>query len=231
MMLLVPVAFAGLLDTFTDEERQVAICQQAAAPAEALHDYARAAGVWEACAAEARRAGHSGAVTMLEDQLALTKARAKAASFRTSDPNRYALDVLAVAADQASTFYPGTDVADIFRAWMATEPGKQRLRVLPPMRLDDTDDHVDALALPRLRRLQHHVGLADARRRADEDAKPPARTRLARRRLEERIGRWPQEGLGPVVGHARQSSISPAPPLRATASFRGRRAPGLAPAR
>ncbi len=127
MLLLVPAAFAGLLDTLTPEERQVAICQQAVAASAETHDYARAAGIWEACAAEAKRAGLTAAVAMLEDQVALTKARAAAASFRTSDPNRYALDVLAVAADQRSTYYPGDDVADVFRAWMTTEAGKGRL--------------------------------------------------------------------------------------------------------
>jgi hypothetical protein len=127
MLLWVSVASAGLIDTLSDEERQVAICQAAAAPATEAHDYAKAAVIWDACAAEAKRAGLTSAVPMLEDQVALTRARAKAAAWRTSDPNRYALDVLSVAADQRSSYYPGEDVPDIFRAWMTTEAGKGRL--------------------------------------------------------------------------------------------------------
>ncbi len=127
MILLALPAFAGLMDTLSPEERQVVICQQVAAPAEAVHDYARAAGVWEACLAESRRTGQSAVSAMLEDQLALIQARAKAAAWRTADPHRYALDVLAVAANQRSTYYPGTDLPDVFRAWMQTEAGKARL--------------------------------------------------------------------------------------------------------
>lgn len=127
MILLALPAFAGLIDTLSPEERQVVLCQQVAAPAEAVHDYARAAGVWEACLAESRRTGQDKVSAMLGDQLALIQARAKAAAWRTTDPHRYALDVLAVAADQRSTYYPGTDLPDVFRAWMQTEPGKARL--------------------------------------------------------------------------------------------------------
>lgn len=157
MILFVSAAFAGLLDTLSDEERQVAICQQAAAPAAAEHDYARAAGVWEACAAESRRAGHTSAVAMLEDQLALTKARAKAAAFRTTDPHRYALDVLSVAADQRSTYYPGTDVADVFRAWMTTEPGKSRLAPVRTITLVWTEPPEGDLGTRALSIFRRHV--------------------------------------------------------------------------
>ncbi|MDP2317553.1 MAG: hypothetical protein Q8P41_32005 [Pseudomonadota bacterium] len=127
MILLVPFASAGLLDSLSPDERQVAICQQVAAPAEENHDYARAAGVWEACLAESRRTGQSAVADMLQDKLAIIQARAKAAAWRTTDANRYALAVLSVAADQRSTFYPGTDIPDVFRAWMQTESGKARL--------------------------------------------------------------------------------------------------------
>lgn len=127
MILLVPGALAGLIDTLSPEERQVAICRQAAAPAEEAFDFAKAAGVWEACLGEAKRQGFTGAVPLLQDQVTLLTARAEAAPLRTTDPNRYALEVLAVAADLRAGQALGTDVADIFRAWMATEAGKQRL--------------------------------------------------------------------------------------------------------
>lgn len=127
MILLLSAAHAGLIDSLSAEERQVAICRQASSPAEEVFDYRRAAAVWETCLDEAKRLGHTRAVPLLEDQVQLLQARARAAPWRTSDPNRYALDVLAAAAEQRSTQYLGSDVADVFRAWMTTEPGKQRL--------------------------------------------------------------------------------------------------------
>jgi hypothetical protein len=144
MMLLVPVAFAGLLDAMTDTERQVLICRQAAAPAEERFDYGAAGGIWDACLTEAKRAGNTDVVSSLEDQVALMKARAKAAPYRTSDVNRYALDVLAVVADQKSATYLGTDVSDIFRAWMATEAGKQRLESVRTVTLVWSEPPADA---------------------------------------------------------------------------------------
>ncbi|MDP2310554.1 MAG: hypothetical protein Q8P18_31335 [Pseudomonadota bacterium] len=127
MILFVLPAMAGLLDTLTPEERQVVLCQQVATPAEVVHDYARAAGVWGACLAESRRTGQDAVSALLADQLGIIQARASAAAWRTADPNRYAIAVLTVAADQRSTYYPGTDIADVFRAWMQTEAGKARL--------------------------------------------------------------------------------------------------------
>ncbi len=48
------------------------------------------------------------------------------------------------------------------------EAGDQRFGLLAAMRLDDADDDVDAFRQPRPRRLQHLIGLADARRGAEE---------------------------------------------------------------
>lgn len=127
MILLVAPAHAGLLDTLSDDERQVAICQSAAAPAEDSFDFAKAAGIWEACLAETRRQGQTAATVLVEDRLALVKARAKAAEWRTTDPARYAEAVLPVVARQRSGTWLGTDVQEIFRAWMGTEAGKGRL--------------------------------------------------------------------------------------------------------
>lgn len=159
MILLVSTAaFAGLLDTLSDDERQVAICQQVVAPAAANHDYARAAGVWEACLSESKRAGHTAVVAILEDQLAITRARASAADLRTTDPHRYALEVLEVAADQRSTWYPSTDLPDVFRAWMSTEAGKGRLDPVRTITLQWTTPPVsEALATRTTELFRRHV--------------------------------------------------------------------------
>ena len=78
------------------------------------------------------------------------------------------------------------------------EPGEQRLGLAPSMGLDDADDDVDALAALGLRRLQHLVGLADARRRAEEDLELAAA--FLHRRLEQRIGRRPLVTFGSIGG-------------------------------
>lgn len=127
LLLSASLAHAGLLDALSEEDRQVRVCQEAAADAEAVHDYARAAGVWDACLRECSRLGFEGALPMLRDQHALSAAMAEAAAWRTADPDRWAQAVLAVAAGQGSVEYPTDAVADVFRAWMTTEAGKARL--------------------------------------------------------------------------------------------------------
>ena len=47
---------------------------------------------------------------------------------------------------------------------------KQRLGLLAPVGLDNADDDIVAVLLPRPRGLQHRVGLTDTGGRADEDA-------------------------------------------------------------
>ena len=66
------------------------------------------------------------------------------------------------------------------------EAFEQRLGLAPPMRLDDADDDIDALAPLGLRRQQHLVGLADARRGAEENLQPAAAFLLGR--VEQRLG-------------------------------------------
>ena len=51
---------------------------------------------------------------------------------------------------------------------------QQGLGLAASVRLDDPDDHIDALAPLGLRRQQHLVGLADARRGAEKDLEPTA---------------------------------------------------------
>jgi hypothetical protein len=54
------------------------------------------------------------------------------------------------------------------------------------MGFDDADHNVDAVAPLGLRRLQHFVGLANARGSAEKDLELAARFRL--RRCEQRLG-------------------------------------------
>lgn len=137
--LLTPGAHAGLLRDMTEEERHVRFCQDAASSPEDDHAYARAVGVWQACLSEAQRLGYTEAVAMLEDQLALTRAMAAAAEWRASDPNRFALSVLSIAAAQRSVEYPTDVVAEVFRAWMGTEAGRGRLAAVRTITLDWSD--------------------------------------------------------------------------------------------
>ena len=58
---------------------------------------------------------------------------------------------------------------------------QQRLGLLAAVRLDHADDDVHALLQLGARRLQHLVGLADARRRADEDLEPAGAALPSRR--------------------------------------------------
>jgi hypothetical protein len=126
-LLVSPAAHAGLIDALTDEQRQVQICADAASPHEREKEWSRAAGVWEACAGEAERLGYADAVRPLRDQAAVVRALADAEPLREADPNRWALAVLAVAADQESIEYPTDAVALVFREWARTEAGKARL--------------------------------------------------------------------------------------------------------
>ena len=68
------------------------------------------------------------------------------------------------------------------------EIADQRLRLGAAMRFDDADDDVAALALQRLRALQHRVGLADAGRRAEKHEQPAALPLLGQRQEGIRVG-------------------------------------------
>ncbi len=122
-----PVAHAGLIDALTDEQRQVQVCADAARPFEEAREWARAAGVWDACAAECGRLGYADAVRPLKDQAAVLRALAEFDTFRNEDPNRWALPVLSVAAEQDSIDYPTDAMASVFREWARSEAGKSRL--------------------------------------------------------------------------------------------------------
>src|SRR5262249_4615276 len=60
------------------------------------------------------------------------------------------------------------------------KPAEQSLGLAAPVRLDDADDHIEALAPLGLRRLQHLIGLADTRRGAEKDFQPSPAFLLSR---------------------------------------------------
>ncbi len=67
--------------------------------------------------------------------------------------------------------------------------GDERLRLGAGMGFHDPDRDIGAVGPPRARRQQHFIGLADARRRAQEDFEPPAPFLLLARKIEKRFGR------------------------------------------
>jgi hypothetical protein len=70
------------------------------------------------------------------------------------------------------------------------------------VRFDDADQDVDAFLHLGTRRLQHLVGLADARCGADEDLQPPERTFLLTAGLrQQRFGRRTLLRFEPLVCH------------------------------
>ena len=90
------------------------------------------------------------------------------------------------------------------------EPVQQRLGLGPPVGLDDADHDVDAGFLPGMRALQHFVGLADARGRADENLQPPGFAVLAPRRLQQGFRRRALFGVAAWLLH-HGNNIVPAP--------------------
>ena len=78
---------------------------------------------------------------------------------------------------------------------------EQLLGIGAPVRLDDADHHLAAFGTARLCGLEHRVGLADAGRRADEQAEAAAL--CARGGLDQRVGRRAAVVIG-LAAHARQ---------------------------
>ena len=73
------------------------------------------------------------------------------------------------------------------------------------MRFEHAHDHIGARATHRLRRKQHRVGLADTRRRAEEDLQfAPCRAVLLRLEFREEL-----IGVGPLSFHRRPSAVRP----------------------
>ena len=64
------------------------------------------------------------------------------------------------------------------------------------MGLDDADDDIVAVSLSRARRLQHRIGLADARRGADENPQPAGAAFLAPGGLKQGVRRRTLVAIG-----------------------------------
>ena len=78
---------------------------------------------------------------------------------------------------------------------------QQRFGFAAAVGLDDADDDVVAVLLAGMGLLQHLVGLADAGRRADEDAKLADAALFAARRFEQGFRRGPIFGIAPLIRH------------------------------
>ena len=78
---------------------------------------------------------------------------------------------------------------------------QQRFGLPAAVGLDDADDDVVAVLLAGLGLLQHLVGLADARRGADEDSELADAPLFAARRFEQGFRRRPMFGVAPLIRH------------------------------
>ena len=85
---------------------------------------------------------------------------------------------------------------------------EQGLRLLAPMRFDDADHDIVAVLFPGARLLQHLVGLADARSRADENLEPAGSALFSPGGLEQGFRRGSLVRIAPLIHH--QESDSPA---------------------
>ena len=81
------------------------------------------------------------------------------------------------------------------------QAGQQGFGLRPAMRFDDAGDDVGSGAGARARGRQHFIGLADARRSAEENLQMAAACLFAARQVEQGIGRWTVGFLG--LGHGR----------------------------
>lgn len=127
LLILATIAHAGLLDTLTEEQRQLQLCADAAGPQEAARDWGAAATTWEQCATDLRAHGATGSLPPLMDQSAVLRAMKRHEPLRQSEPGRWGSEILSVAARQSTTIYPSGAVLGVFRAWAATQAGKERL--------------------------------------------------------------------------------------------------------
>jgi hypothetical protein len=73
---------------------------------------------------------------------------------------------------------------------------------------DDTRDHIGAVLAPGARLLEHLIGLADARRGADEYAQPADIGLLAPGSLQQGVRRGALFGVMPLVRHRGSARLS-----------------------
>lgn len=119
-------ASAGLIDALEDSARHLELCRATAALDEDKAKYAEAAATWQTCKDEAAARGFTDLAAGLEAQVAVARAMARNAELRAADPNRWAQEVLAVAAAEAALDFPTDAIRTTFRAWMATVEGRSQ---------------------------------------------------------------------------------------------------------
>src|SRR5262245_34716852 len=78
---------------------------------------------------------------------------------------------------------------------------QKRLRLFAAMSFDHTDHDVIAILYPGARALEHLVGFADPRRRADEDSQLADTALLAPGSFKQRLRRGPLFRFAPLIGH------------------------------
>ncbi len=88
------------------------------------------------------------------------------------------------------------------------EAFQQRFGLLAAVRLDDADDDVVAVLLSGARLLQHLVGLADARRRTDEDLELADAALFAPGRFEQGFRRGSLVRIASLICHPTSSSAA-----------------------
>jgi hypothetical protein len=120
-------AWAGSVDTRAAERQQLQLCTDVALPLEAERSWGLAAEAWAACASDLERLGHDAPLRTVRDHAALLRALDEAEPLYATDPHRWAVAVLRVAADQDTLVYPTPVMTSVFQAWTRTEPGKARL--------------------------------------------------------------------------------------------------------
>lgn len=124
MILLLPAALAGLLDSLSEADRHLETCKLAAEDAEGKADLGRVHGVWKACLGEAQRLGYAELESSLKAEIAVSAARVAAEPLRADQPHRWALSVLSEAARWSTADFPSDVVRRTFRAWMTTDEGR-----------------------------------------------------------------------------------------------------------
>ena len=124
MILLLSMAWAGLLDALDPAERHLETCRIAVGEAEEAEKVSQVHGVWKACLGEAERLGYAELAGGLKAEVAVSAAEVEAEPLRTAEPHRWAVAVLGEAAQWTSVTLPTDRVRRIFRRWMELDEGR-----------------------------------------------------------------------------------------------------------
>lgn len=158
LLLFVSGADAGLLDGMTEADRHLETCKIAAEEAEAGEAWERLWGMWKACLAEAKRREFAELLPGLEAEVAVSGALVQASAIRTTQPHRWAVDVLSEAARWSNTEFPTDIVRRTFRAWMETDEGRAFVERVRTVSIT-WETPVDAANEGVIRRYVEDVGL------------------------------------------------------------------------